>query len=379
MKITQIDTLHAFPDSRIHYGQIGWTWVRLHTDEGIIGTGETFPVPESEIAVIHKSLAPRLLGSNPLDIERLWREMFLTVQYHGWAGAEMRAISAIDIALWDIFGKAVNLPVYQLLGGKLRDRIRTYNTCYDDDHDFNAEAGKLAKLLHKRGIPGMKIWPFDDIAIENQGNFITSAQIDKCLEPLRQIQEAVGNEMGIMMEFHGHWNLTPAIEIAHALEPFNVTWLEEMIPQDNLDAYRVLRNRVKQPLTISERLFGRWSYADLLKKDVAGYVMTDLAWCGGLTEGRKIAILADTHYLPVALHNCSGPILHAANLHLAAHIPNLFILESIRRHYEKEFQNIVTTTSPPDADGCFSLPGGPGLGVELKPQFLASAKVTSSQ
>jgi len=378
MKIVRVDTLQSSPESRIHYGKIGWTWIRIHTDEEVVGTGETFPVPESEIAVIHKSFASCLLGQNPLEIERLWRDMFNVVQYHGWAGAEMRAISAIDIALWDILGKTANLPIYQLLGGKVRDRIRTYNTCYDDDIDFNIDAGKLAEMLCKRGIRGMKIWPFDDVAIENQGNFITRSQMDRSLEPLRQIRAAVGNDMDIMMEFHGHWNLTCAIQIANALEPFEVAWLEEMIPQDNLDAYRVLRSRVKQPLTISERLFGKWSYADLMKKDVASYVMTDLAWCGGLTEGRKIAVLADSQYLPIALHNCSGPILHAANLHLAAHIPNLYILESIRRHYEKEFPPIVAASSPPNSDGCFAVPVGPGLGVELKPEFIETAQVLSS-
>jgi galactonate dehydratase len=379
MKITQVDTLSMSPDSRIHYGRIGWTWVRIHTDVGIIGTGETFPVPESETAVIHNSLAPLLLGSNPLEIERLWRDLFLSVQYHGWAGAEMRAISAIDIALWDIFGKASNLPVYQLLGGKTRDHIRTYNTCYDDDYNFNTDAGKLAQQLYSMGVRAMKIWPFDEIAIENQGNFISRDQINTALEPLRQIRDTVGDDMGIMIEFHGHWNLPAAIQIAKALEPFNVICLEEMIPQDNLEAYRVLRNQIKQPLVISERLFGKWSYADLLKKDVASYVMMDLAWCGGLTEGRKIATLADTHYLPIMLHNCSGPILQAASLHLAAHIPNLFVLESVRRHYQKEFPEIVTTTSSPNSDGCFLLPDGPGLGVELKPEFLQHANVIRSR
>jgi L-alanine-DL-glutamate epimerase-like enolase superfamily enzyme len=379
MKIIQVDTVHVLPTHLVHWGRIGWTWVRLHTDAGIVGIGETHPVSESEIAIIHKSFAPRLLGSDPLEIERLWREMFLTVQYHGWAGAEMRAISAIDIALWDIFGKAANLPVYQLLGGKFRERIRTYNTCYDDECDFNTDADKLAISLREMGIRAMKIWPFDQIAIENQGNYITAEQMNRGLEPLRKIREAVGDEMEIMMEFHGYWNIPTAIQLAHALEPFNVVWLEELIAQDNLDAYRVIRQQVKQPLTVSERLFGKWAYADLLKKDVASYVMLDPAWTGGLTEARKIAALADSHYLPIALHSCSGPVVHAANLHLAASIPNLYILESVRRHYQKEFKEVSTMISSPDRDGCFPLLTGPGLGVELKPEFLERANVVSSK
>lgn len=378
MKIIQIDTVNISPDSPVHWGRVGWTWVRVHTDAGIVGIGETHPLPEAEIAVIHKAFAPRLLGADPLEIERLWGEMLLTVKYHGWAGAEMRAISAVDMALWDIFGKAANLPVYQLLGGKVRDRIRTYNTCYDDEQDFNADADKLAISLRAMGIRAMKIWPFDQVAIENQGNFITDEQMNVCLEPLRKIRQAVGDDMDIMTEFHGYWNVPAAIRIAKALEPFNVVWLEELIGQDSLDAYRVIREQVRQPLTISERLFGRWSYSDLLKKNIASYVMLDPAWTGGLTEARKIAILADTHYLPIALHNCSGPVVHAANLHLAAHIPNLYIFESVRRHYQKEFPQVSTLNVSPGEDGCFALPSGPGLGVELKDEFLERVNVVSS-
>jgi L-alanine-DL-glutamate epimerase-like enolase superfamily enzyme len=291
----------------------------------------------------------------------------------------MRALSAIDIALWDILGKAANQPVYQLLGGKVRDRIRTYNTCYDNEYNFATDADKLARSLLRMGIRAMKIATFDEAARENKGNFITREQMNRALEPVRKIREAVGDEMGIMMEFHGLWNLTTAVEIAKALEPYNMTWLEEMIPQDNLDAYRVLRERVSQPLTISERLFGRWQYADLLKKDAASFVMMDLAWGGGITEARKVAILADTHYLPLVPHNCGGPIFQAANLHLSAHIPNLYILESVRRHYQDEFPHIVTNVMTPGLDGSFPLPEGPGLGIELKPEMLERADVMGSE
>jgi len=379
MKITRIDTLHLSPKSWVHQGQIGWTWVRVHTDEGIIGTGETYPTPATEVAVVHGPLAAVLLGQNPLGIERLWHDMLLKVQFAGWAGAEMRAISAVDIALWDILGKVANLPIYQLLGGKVRDRIRTYNTCYDNEYDFNLDADKLAKSLLKMGIRAMKIWPFDKVALENQGNFITREQMATSLEPVRKIREAVGDEMDIMMEFHGYWNLPTAVQIAKALEPYNVTWLEEMLPQDNLEAYQVLRARVSQPLNISERLFGKWQYAELFKQHAASYVMLDLAWCGGITESKKIAAMAEAEYLPLAPHNCGGPIFHAANLHLAANIPNLFILESVRRHYQGEYPQIVDRVIVPGPDGYLPLPEGPGLGTELLPEFIAQAEMVTSK
>lgn len=377
MKISRIETIRMNPKSHVHQGQIGWTWVRIHTDAGHIGVGETYPTPVTEAAAIEGVFAPMLLGKNPLDIEAIWRELFIKVQYAGWAGAEMRAISAIDIALWDILGKVTHQPIYQLLGGKVRDKIRTYNTCYDNEFDFNKDADKLAKALLRMGIKAMKIWPFDAAAIENMGNFITKDQIEKHIEPVKKIRQAVGDEMEIMMEFHGYWNIPTAAKIAEALEPYNVTWLEEMLGQDNLSAYRTLQERVKQPLNISERLFGRWAYADLMKKNAASYVMTDIAWCGGITEGRKIAILADAEYLPLAPHNCGGPIFHAANLHLSAHIPNLFILESVRRHYQDEYPHIVTKVVVPDKDGHFPLPEGPGLGTELKEEFLSSAEIST--
>ncbi len=190
MKITRIDTVRLSPKSTVHQGSIGWTWVRLHTDTGLVGTGETYPIPESESAVIHKELATVLLGADPLRIEGLWRDMFLKVNYHGWAGAEFRALSAVDMALWDLFGRHTGLPLYQLLGGAARDRIRTYNTCYDNQFDFMTDADKLAKSLMKTGITAMKIWPFDDVALANQGNHISDAELEACLEPLRKIRKA---------------------------------------------------------------------------------------------------------------------------------------------------------------------------------------------
>src|SRR5262245_56475266 len=173
--------------------------------------------------------------------------MLLAVGYHGWAGAEMRAISAVDIALWDLLGKFTGQPVYQLLGGRSRDRIRTYNTCYDHVYDFNRDVGKLAQDLLGMGIQAMKIWPFDHRALVNQGQYITLAELESCLQPVRQIREAAGNAMDIAMEFHGYWNLPSAIKIAQVLEPYRIMWLEEMLPQDNMGAYQQLAQETSIP------------------------------------------------------------------------------------------------------------------------------------
>jgi galactonate dehydratase len=370
MRITAVETIYLERGITVHAGAIQWLWVRIHTDTGLVGLGETYPFPEAEAAVVHRSLAPVLLGQDPSRIDRLWADMLLAVSYAGWAGAEMRAISAVDIALWDLAGKAAGLPVYKLLGGASRDTIRTYNTCYDH-LDFLKEPVKLARSLLDQNIHAMKIWPFDPIARENKGQFITNRQIDEAIDPLRRIKNEFGDDMDVAMEFHGFWNLHSAIQIAEACEEYEPMWLEEMLPQDNLAAYAELAAATSLPLCLSERLMTRWQYRELMDNSAARIVMPDISWCGGISEAKKIAVTAETHFRPIAPHNCGGPILHAATLHLAANVPNLFIMESVRRHYGDEYKGIVTNTNPVPKDGWFALPDGPGLGVELTSDVLA--------
>jgi galactonate dehydratase len=373
MRIVAVETIHLQRGITVHAGPIQWLWVRIRTDTGLTGLGETYPHPESEKAVVHRSLAPVLLGRDPSQIDRLWVDMFQAVSYSGWAGAEMRAISAVDIALWDLAGQVANLPVYRLLGGASRDSIRTYNTCYDRI-DFLAEPLHLARELVKSGIRAMKIWPFDPIAKETRGQYITADQMRRGLEPLRLIREEFGDSMDVAMEFHGYWNLPCAIQIAQALEPYAPMWLEEMLPQDNLAAYRELAAATRLPLCVSERLMTRYAFRELLENRAARVIMPDICWCGGISEAKKIAALAETYYLPVAPHNCGGPVLHMASLHLAANLTNLCILESVRRHYLEEYRGIVTEIPAP-VHGEFPLPPGPGLGVQLCPEVTARPDV----
>jgi galactonate dehydratase len=217
-------------------------------------------------------------------------------------------------------------------------------------------------------ITAMKIWPFDGLAIRNRGQSITAEEMAEGMQPLRRIRDAVGDKMRIMVEFHGFWNLPCAVEIAHALEPYNVTWLEEMLPQDNMGAYGVLARKVKQSLCVSERLMTRWGYRELLERRAASIIMPDLAWSGGLTEAKKIAAAAQTEYLPVAYHNCGGPITHFASWHLAMATPNLTILESVRRHYNDRYVPIATVTGAPQ-NGRLGIPPGPPEGHHWIPQF----------
>lgn len=374
MRITKVETVELCQSTSVHWGVIGWMWVRVHTDDGIIGLGETCPASAVEKAVVLHDLAPRLIGRDPRDIEALWHDLFLTIQYRGWAGAEIRALSAIDVALWDLLAKSVNLPVYRLLGGQCWDTIPIYNTCYSDSYDFNTHPVELATELAGAGISAMKIWPFDGVAQRNRGQSISQSEMDKSLEPVRKIHETFGDSMRIAMEFHGYWNLPCAVQIAEALERYKVMWLEEILPQDNLAVYATLAKKCKQPLCVSERLVTRWGFRELFENGAASIVMLDLAWCGGLSEARKIANWAEIYYLPVAPHNCSGPVTHFANWHFAIATPNFLILETVRRHYADRYVSIATATGAP-VNGKLGLPPGPGLGVELKPEFLTSDRV----
>jgi galactonate dehydratase len=374
MKINKIETIELREGAVVHAGTIGWLWVRILTDEGHWGLGETYPASSSEKAVILNDIAPRLLGRDPRDIESIWHDLFLAVQYRGWAGAEIRAISAVDVALWDLMGRAANLPVYRLLGGKCWDNVRVYNTCYDDTFDFLKQPVDLARDLYASGIRALKIWPFDEIARRNHGQSISASELEEGLAPVREMCEALQEKMEIAVEFHGLWNLPCAIKIARALEPYKVMWLEELLPQDNLAAYQTLAQRVSSPLCISERLMTRWGFREILENGAASVIMPDVAWCGGLSEARKIANWAETYYLPIAPHNCGGPVTHFATWHLAVATPNLMIMETVRRHYADRFVPIATSSGAVEG-GRLESPPGPGLGVDLRTEFLKSPKV----
>lgn len=369
MKITAVETIYLPRGITVHAGAIQYLWVRIHTDEGLIGLGESYPNAAAEAAIVHSRLAAVLLGRDPSAIDKLWADMFLAVSYSGWAGAEMRAISAVDIALWDLAGKVSNQPIYKLLGGASRHSIRIYNTCYDRV-DFTSEPVRLARELLSSNIRAMKIWPFDPMAGETAGNYISDSQLKQAIEPLRLIREEFGRSMEIAVEFHGFWNLPCSVKIAKALEPYCPMWLEELLAQDNLASYASLARFTDLPLCVSERLMTRWGFRELLENRAAQIIMPDISWCGGISEAKKIATMAETYYLPIAPHNCGGPVLHYATAHLAANVPNLFIMETVRRHYLEEYDGLVTEMLIPTA-GELPLPPGPGLGIDLGVKVLA--------
>ena len=343
--------------------------VRVHTDGGIVGLGETVDKIPGAKAALHGTIAPLVLGQDPLDIEGLWRFVMDNIMYHGYAGAETRALSAFELALWDIMGKHYDAPLYHLLGGKTRDEIPTYNTClsFGDIRDYQAwheDAGALARSLLADEVYAMKIWPFDQFSERSFGQRISAAEIEKGLTPVRQIRDTVGDRMEIGIECHFRWNRVSMERIARALEPFDILFLEDALPAVYPDEIKALSERTAIPIVGSELLMTRWQLREWLEKHVSQIVMTDVVWNGGVAETRKIASLAETFGVPLVLHNVAGAICHAACMHLAAHIPNLFYVESVRAFYKGYFPALTNLTATV-RDGCLNIPQGPGLGLQL--------------
>ena len=367
MKITRIDTVYWKSRNDAPFWP-HWTWVRVHTDSGIAGLGETYPRNSVEAEMIHSNVAPVLLGRDPRDIDRIWADFYRAFDVQVSGGTEMRVLSAIDLALWDLLGKSLNAPVYRLMGGKSNPRVRLYNTCFPYKYDFNREPEKIMReLIDTRGIKAIKVWPFDGAAARNRNQFVTNADLEQGLGPVRKLRDAFGNDIEILMEFHSNWNLTSGIRIARALEPYKPMWLEDMLLPGNFQQYRQLAEATSLPLTISERMAGRMQFLQLLEARAAKYVMLDVCWCGGLSEARKIATMAEGYQLPFAPHTAGGPLLFYASTHLATASTNVWIQESCQRFYESDWPKMLVDPIAP-SDGTIAAPEAPGFGMEVKPE-----------
>jgi L-alanine-DL-glutamate epimerase-like enolase superfamily enzyme len=384
MKVTAIETLRVeeFPNL---------LWVQLHTDEGLIGLGETFYGPDSAEGHIHGIVAPYLLGQDPLAIERHRAHLIGYVGFSG-SSAEQRGRSAVDIALWDLWGQACGQPLVQLLGGRVRDEIRVYNTCagyryvrhrpvqgtanfglgapegpYEDLEGFLHRPDELAGSLLAMGITGMKIWPFDFAAEASHGACISAADLAKGLEPFSRIRKAAGNRVDVLCELHALWNLPAAKRIVRALEPYEPLWIEDPVFMDQLESLGELQAGTSQMIATGETLGGRAQYKDLFERRAAGMAIMDLAWCGGISEARAITAMAEAWHRSVAFHDCTGPVVLAASTHLALNARNCFIQEIVRAFYYGWYGGLVTAL-PPIREGRITVPPGPGLGLKLDPE-----------
>ncbi|HLZ29076.1 MAG TPA: mandelate racemase/muconate lactonizing enzyme family protein [Chloroflexota bacterium] len=398
MRINRVETLQTptYPNL---------VWLQLHTDEGLTGLGETFFGADAAAAYIHQTAAPYLLGKDPREVARHAHALGQGMAFRA-IGAEARGLSAIDVALWDLLGQSVNLPIYRCLGGPVRDSIRIYNTCAGYGYNIfkahrpggsfaeswgvgehegpfedllkwleRGQAGQLARELLEMGITAMKIWPFDQFADATNGQHITPLQLEQAVKPFRQIRDAVGMQMEIAVELHSRWNLPCAIRIAEALEDIQPLWYEDPIQMDSPEALAQFAHSTRVPTTASETMTNRAAFRQMLDKDAIGIVMLDTGWVGGISEGHAIGKMAETYHRPFAPHDCTGPITFIAGTHLCQSLPNAMIQEGVRAYYKGGWYEEVVTVLPAIADGFVSAPDGPGLGTCLRPEFLARPDV----
>lgn len=355
MKIARIETIRVAEFDKV-------VWVQVHTDNGLVGLGETWYGPLTVEAAVHE-LFSFLIGRDPLDIERHWLDMFRLSDHWGYGGAETRALSAIDTALWDIAGQAAGQPIYKLLGGACRDRIRVYNT--SGGLNFRNDPVPWVKELLDLGITAMKVDPFRHLSHATRGYYLPPDALDKAIEPIRKIREAVGDAMEIAIDGHAAWSLHNAIKIAHALEPYNIMWLEEMLSPLNVDAHLRLAQETAIPICVAERLISRYQFREYIEKGAAEIVMPDLIWTGGITETKRIAAMAELYQTPVCPHDCTGPVNVFACAHICMNAPNAMLMETTRVAYEGWYREVVTPVLNIQ-DGHLLAPEGAGLGARLR-------------
>jgi L-alanine-DL-glutamate epimerase-like enolase superfamily enzyme len=353
MRITKIETIQL----KEHPQAI---WVQIYTDSGLVGLGETWYAPAVVAAAIHDWFGPLLIGRNPFESERLWEQQFRLSDHAGYGGAEMRAISALDIALWDIKGQALGVPIYELLGGAVRKRVPVYATGMP-----YTGAAELAKRLLDEGITAMKGGPTIPLALASDGQYLSPTDLDKALRPFREIREAVGMEMQFANDAHAKWNLPIAIRIAQAMEPLEPMWQEDLTPLLNPDALRRLQESTRTPVCISERLLTRWQLRQYIENGSARIVMPDLIWTGGISETHKIAILASAHQVPFAPHDATGPVNIFACAHICISSANAMMQEHVSPFFKGWYNDIVDPNLD-IRDGYLHAPQNPGVGTRLK-------------
>jgi len=366
MRITRLETVYWKTRNDAPFWP-HWTWLKIETDRGVSGIGETYPRNAAEAEMIHSHFAPMLLGKDPRDIERIWSDLYQTVDFQVAGGTEIRCLSAVDLALWDLLGRSLQAPVFRLIGGRANPRVRLYNTCFPHKYDFLKEPDKIMQeLIDQHGIRAIKVWPFDGAARQSSRQYVTPAQIDEALKPIRILRDKFGESIEILIEFHSLWSVTAAMRIARALEPYKPMWLEDMLMPGNFAQYRELAEATSLPLTAGERMAGKLQFQQLLASRAVKFVMFDVCWCGGLTEARKITAMADSYQLPFAPHTAGGPLLFYAATHLSTAMPNLWIQESCQRFYEHDWPLMLEQPLMPH-NGAITATEDPGFGMRIKP------------
>lgn len=350
--------------------------VRISTDQGIVGQGEATDSARGVIPII-QSWERMLVGQDPLNVDAIWERLRTTGIFAGaQAGQYVTALTGLEIALWDLAGKALGLPVYQLLGGRMRDKIRVYCDSQTEDPK-DPEAPKKLGMIKDMGFTAVKI-DIDERDDPNRWDKVnwtaSNAEIDNMIGKIRFVRESFPKRVDLAVDMHGRYDLTTGKRVAIEAEPFHLLFLEEPVPAENVDAMRDIRQSTKTPICCGENLFLRHGFREILEKRAADIIMPDIQKCGGLLEARKIADMAHTYYVPVAPHCVVSPIGTMASAHVCAAIPNFLVLEwhwiqrlDLWKNFVKEGEIIN--------NGFIEVTDKPGLGVELNEDAARKAAV----
>lgn len=369
MKITDVTSYVSMPIS----GQ-PWIFVEVKTDNGLTGIGECSDYASTGLLVRGiEWIKPLVIGQDARNIENIWQTIFHKYDDINGRGFVSHLISAIDIALWDIKGKALGVPIYQLLGGPVRERVPLYTHV----QDWNSGAGdpdaaaKAAVITKQAGYQAIKTDPFPAQTGPDAGfsgpaevERLTPENIRKSVEWMDAIREAVGPDYELMVDAHARFDVASAIEAARALEHINLIWLEEPIHVENHNALRQVRENVRVPLCIGERHFTRWDYTEVINERLVDYIMPDVAWCGGISELRRIAAMAEVQFIRISPHDALGPVSIAAGFQVCMTTPNLYRQECVHTWFES-FGKIIDPMFDV-RDGSIYPTDLPGLGIELK-------------
>jgi galactonate dehydratase len=347
-----------------------WILVQVFTDEGITGLGESFPSPAGQGNSVQTMIAGMksfLDGEDPMNIDKLYNKMHSHLGRMGpSSGLAAIAVSGVEIALWDIAGKSVGVPVYRLLGGKHRDQIRVYADFHGGASDDPASFAARAEEVVSQGFSAIKF----DIDLprfsKDDGYSITvdNADVNYIRKLVRTVREAIGPEVDLAIDCHGAFDTLSAKKIAYALEEFHLFWLEEPVPSTNIDALAEIKASTRTPICTGENLYTRFQFRDLLEKQAVDIIEPDIQKTGGILEGKRIADLASTYYMSMAPHCVATPVGTMASVHLCASLANFLILE----FHQVDFpwwQDLAKMDEPIVVNGCIRVPESPGLGIEL--------------
>ncbi|MBU2904106.1 galactonate dehydratase [Arenibacter algicola] len=353
MKITAIKTYicHAY--------RTNWVFVKVYTDiDGLYGVGEaTLEYKEHTVAKACHELESLLIGHDPHRIEEFWHLAYRNAYWRGGA-VLMSALSSIEMALWDIKGKDLGVPVYQLLGGKVRESVPCYANGWFAPAKTPQEFADKAKLAIKNSFHALKWDPFGSAYLQ-----IGRKELNDAMDCIGAVYEAVKDEADIIIEAHGRFDIPTAVRIGHALSDFDILWYEEPIPPQNLEGLAEVKRRIKVPVSGGERLYNRWEYRSLFELKAVDYIQPDVSHAGGIMELKKIAAMAEAYHIPFCPHNPSGPIANSATLQLAACVPNFYLLETMSSDvpWRSEICNEEITFK----NGQMTIPDKPGLGIDI--------------